>query len=40
MSKEDYSHWEDKRNTWFETMQLAEAEVSEISMKPFVLHIM
>lgn len=33
MRKEDYSHWADKRDTWFKTMQLAEAEVQIIRKK-------
>jgi len=33
MSKENYSHWADKRDTWFKTMQLTEAEVQIIKKK-------
>jgi len=36
MSKEDYSHWADKRDTWFKTMQLAEEEISEVKKKYFI----
>ena len=35
MSKEDYSHWADKRDTWFKTMQLAEEEIFEVKKKYF-----
>ena len=35
MSKEDYSRWANKRDTWFKIMQLAEEEISEIKKKYF-----
>jgi len=36
MSKRDYSHWADKRDTWFKIMQLAEEEISEVKKKYFI----
>jgi hypothetical protein len=35
MSEEDYNHWADKKDTWFQTMQLAEKEIEIVKKKYF-----
>tara|TARA_R110000868_G_scaffold95177_4_gene262037 strand:+ start:460 stop:702 length:243 start_codon:yes stop_codon:yes gene_type:complete len=36
MSEKDYGHWADKRDTWFQTMQLAEEEIEIVKKKYFI----